>query len=75
MMARQGQNFVIPARWVKLAAAFIAVCGVLGPAGGVGVTYIARDTTQSNKIESLEKKFDRIDERLSHIEQLLMERK
>ena len=42
-MTRQGQNFVIPARWIKVGAAIIAVGSLLGPALGVGVAYVVRD--------------------------------
>lgn len=75
MMARQGQNFVIPSRWVKLFGALLAVGAAAGPMLGVGVAYIVRDTTQENRITQLEKQYDRIEQRLDRIESLLMERK
>ena len=76
-MTRQGQNFVIPARWIKVGAAIIAVGSLLGPALGVGVAYVVRDTTQDNRITALEEDttLDKIEKRLERIETLLMERK
>lgn len=75
MMARQGQNFVIPSRWIKIGVAILACGPLVGSAFGVGASLIVRDTTQENRINALEKQQDKIEERLNTIIDLLMERK
>lgn len=79
-MTRQGNGFVIPARWIKVGSAIVIVAAVLGPALGAGVAYIVRDTTQDNRItalendESTDKALADIKSRLERIESLLMKR-
>lgn len=84
-MTRQGENFVIPSRWIKVTVAVMAVMVALGPTLGAGLAYIVRDVGQSKDIENLkflstadqvarERDMRRLDARLDRIEALLMER-